>query len=400
MRRRVLSDLAQTDLRGRRVVIRVDYNVPLDEGRVTDPSRVTASLDSLKYILEAGGRPVILSHLGRPQAAVRPEMSLRVVVPLLEEGLGRPVRLLSLEEAESAASSEAESSESDEAVLLVENTRFLEGETRGDPDLARRFANLGDVFVNDAFGTLHRAHASVAGVAELMSPAVAGFLVERELRALSALRAEPESPFVVVFGGAKIGDKIALVDELLERSDRVLVGGAMANTFLRAMGHSMGDSLVEEDSVELARSYLSEGSALDLPTDLIVAPGPGRADEAIVVPVDSVPDGMAALDIGPETQESFSRRVLSARTLFWNGPMGLFESQPFAGGTIALARAAAEATRAGAFTVVGGGDSAAAVRQAGLDTAVSHVSTGGGAALEFLAQGTLPGLESLDEASA
>jgi phosphoglycerate kinase len=256
------------------------------------------------------------------------------------------------------------------------------------------------VFVNDAFGTLHRAHASVTGVAELLSPAVAGFLVERELRALSALRAEPESPFVVVFGGAKIGDKIGVVDTLLERSDRVLIGGAMANTFLRAMGHSMGNSLVEEDSVELARSYLRQGSELVLPTDLVVAPAPDRAAEAMVVPVDSVPTGMAALDIGPETQRLFSRRVMETRTLFWNGPMGLFESRPFAEGTLALARAAAEATRAGAFTVVGGGDSAAAVRAAGLDAAISYVSTGGGAALEFLAHGTLPGLQTLDEVGA
>lgn len=391
MRTRVLSDLAETDLRGRRVVIRVDYNVPLDEGRITDPSRVTASLDSLRYILEAGGHPVILSHLGRPKAQVRPEMSLRPVVALLEKSLERPVRLLSLDEAEEPAA--------DEAVLLVENTRFLEGETRGDPSLARRFAALGEVFVNDAFGSLHRAHASVTGVAELLTPAVAGFLVERELHALSALREKPEAPFVVVFGGAKIGDKIELVDELLGRSDRVLVGGAMANTFLRAMGYSMGISLVEEDSVELARSYLSEGAALDLPTDLVVAPAPDRADEAVVVPVDSVPAEMAALDIGPETQRLFSRLVVEAKTLFWNGPMGLFESLPFAEGTLALARAAAEATRAGAFTVVGGGDSAAAVREAGLDTAISHVSTGGGAALEFLAQGTLPGLQALDEVS-
>lgn len=372
-------------------MIRVDYNVPLEEGRITDPSRVTASLDSLRYILEAGGHPIILSHLGRPKAEVRPEMSLRPVVALLAKSLERPVRLLSLDEAEERAA--------DEAILLVENTRFLEGETRGDPSLARRFAALGEVFVNDAFGSLHRAHASVTGVAELLTPAVAGFLVERELHALSALREEPESPFVVVFGGAKIGDKIELVGELLERSDGVLVGGAMANTFLRAMGYSMGISLVEEDSVELARSYLSQGAALDLPTDLVVAPGPDRADEAVVVPVDSVPAEMAALDIGPETQRQFSRRVMEAKTLFWNGPMGLFESRPFAEGTLALARAAAEATRAGAFTVVGGGDSAAAVREAGLDSAISHVSTGGGAALEFLAKGTLPGLQTLDEAN-
>lgn len=391
MKTRVLSDLSETDLRGRRVVIRVDYNVPMDQGRVTDPSRVTASFDSLRYILEAGGHPTILSHLGRPKGEVRPEMSLRPIVALLEEGLNRQVCLLTLDEVEESAP--------DDSVVLVENTRFLEGETQGDARLASRFASLGEMFVNDAFGTLHRAHASVTGVAELLSPAVAGFLVERELQALSALRADPDSPFVVVFGGAKIGDKIELVDELLERSDRVLVGGAMANTFLKAKGHMMGNSLVEEDSVDLARSYLDRGSTLDLPTDLVVAPSPDHADEAIVVPVDGVPPGMAALDIGPETQRLFSRRVMECKTLFWNGPMGLFESRPFAEGTLVLARAVAEATRAGAFTVVGGGDSAAAVRAAGLDTGISHVSTGGGAALEFLAQGDLPGLRTLDKAS-
>jgi 3-phosphoglycerate kinase len=397
--RKNLADLAPADLDGRRVLIRVDYNVPLaDDGSVSDVTRVRATLPTLRYVMENGARPVLLSHLGRPRGEVVPSMSLAPVAPVLAEELGAPVRFVPSTDTDDAvrASKDVKRGE----VLLLENTRFLPGETSNDPVLAERFARLGDVFINDAFGSTHRAHASVVGVADHIRPAVAGFLVQRELEALSGLRSGGERPFVVILGGAKIGDKIGLLDTFLGTADRVLIGGAMANTFLSAMGASTGRSLVEGDAVALAGRFLATGGdTLVLPTDLVVAdPGASDASEAVVVPADSVPSDLAALDIGPESRETFAAIVREAETVFWNGPMGLFEKPGFDAGTVAVALATAECTAAGGFTVIGGGDSAAAIRQAGLSDAVSHVSTGGGASLEFLAQGSLPGIEALDPA--
>ncbi len=399
MRRKTLKDLPAASLRDRRALVRVDYNVPMDEdGTIRDANRIEASLPTLRYLLEHGARPVLVSHLGRPKSGPDPRYSLRTVAPVLGGLLGAPVRFLPETDSDAAVAATRELAPG--SVLLLENTRFLPGETKNDPELAQRLARLGDFYVNDAFGSTHRAHASTVGVTEFLRPAVAGFLVEDELEALSALRSPKGRPFVVAFGGAKISDKIPLIEGFLERADIVLVGGAMANTFLRAAGLPTGSSLVEEEALDVAAELLHQpGSRLRLPTDLVVAEaGSPDALRSKIVAADSIPDDRAAYDIGPATRETYAHAIGESRTFFWNGPMGLFERPGFDSGTVRVAEAAASATAEGAFTVVGGGDSASAIRQAGLAHAVSHVSTGGGAALEFLAAGTLPGIEALDEA--
>ncbi|MCY3699753.1 MAG: phosphoglycerate kinase [Gemmatimonadetes bacterium] len=399
---RTLSELP-ADLAGKRALVRVDYNVPLDAGRVADATRIEASLSTLRWLLRRGARLVLLSHLGRPGGRPDPALSLSPVAPALAGLLGTEVLFSAPCDGEDAlrASRELKAGQ----VLLVENTRFLPGETANDAALAGRLARLGDFFVNDAFGTLHRAHASTTGVPALLNPSAAGLLVERELEALSALE-QPRRPFVVAFGGAKIGDKIELLRRFLERADVILVGGAMANTFLRARGFETGTSLVEDAALDLARSILSAGKdRIRLPTDVMVldrAGGEGEragkvesVENVDSVPADAIGPGMAALDIGPASRARYADALRGCAAFFWNGPMGLFEDPRFAAGTFAIAQAAAEATAAGAFTVIGGGDSAAAVRRAGLSDRVSHVCTGGGAALEYLSTGRLPGLDAL-----
>jgi phosphoglycerate kinase len=377
----------------------VDYNVPLTaDGAVADLTRVQATVPTLRNVMELGGKPVLLSHLGRPKGQVVPSMSLRPVASVLADELGVPVRFVPATDTDEAVDASRDIGRNE--VLLLENTRFLAGETTNDPALAERFARLGDLFVNDAFGSTHRAHASVVGVTEFLKPSVAGFLVQRELEALSGLREVSRRPFVVILGGAKIGDKIGLLEAFLGHADAVLIGGAMANTFLAAAGASTGRSLVERDAIPVAGQFLKSGERkLVLPTDLVVAdPEAADAGPAVVVPAEAVPPDLAALDIGPDSQAAFADVVRGAGTVFWNGPMGLFEKPGFDAGTIAVAVAMAECTAAGGLTVIGGGDSAAAIRQAGLSEAVSHVSTGGGASLEYLADGSLPGIEALDPA--
>ncbi len=399
MRRTSLADLAPSDLDGRRVLIRVDYNVPrAEDGSVSDVTRIRATLPTLRYVLGKGGRPILLSHLGRPKGKIVPAMSLAPVAPVLAEELGASVRFVHSTDTEEAVSASEALGRGE--VLLLENTRFLAGESTNDPALAERYARLGDLFVNDAFGSTHRAHASVVGVTEYLRPAVAGFLVQRELEALSGLRGARSRPFILILGSAKIGDKIGLLEAFLGTADAVLIGGAMANTFLFATGVCTGRSLVEEEAVAVARRFLETGGdTIRLPTDLVVAdPGAPEASDSRVVEASSIPPDLAALDIGPDSREAFAAEVRAAGTVFWNGPMGLFEKPGFDVGTVAVARAAADCTASGGFTVIGGGDSAAAIRQAGLSDSVSHVSTGGGASLEYLAEGTLPGIEALDPA--
>ncbi|WP_419860036.1 phosphoglycerate kinase [Candidatus Palauibacter sp.] len=395
---RTLRDLP-AGLAGKRGLVRVDYNVPLDAGQVADATRIEASLPTLRWLLRRDVRPVLLSHLGRPGGQPNPALSLAPVASALAGLLDAEVLFSAPCDGEDALRASRELGAGQ--VLLAENTRFLPGETANDDALAGRLARLGDFFVNDAFGTLHRAHASTTGVPALLSPSAAGLLVERELEALGALD-RPRRPFIVAFGGAKIGDKIELMRRFTERADRILVGGAMANTFLRAQGIETGSSLVEEEALHLARSILAAGGErIRLPTDVMVLDRSGgegdRVESVESVAAGAIEPGMAALDIGPESRARYAEALDGCAAFFWNGPMGLFEDPRFAAGTFAVAEAAAEATAAGAFTVIGGGDSAAAVRQAGLRDRVSHVCTGGGAALEYLSSGRLPGLDVLTE---
>jgi phosphoglycerate kinase len=394
--RRNLRQLTGPDLSGRRALVRVDYNVPVQDGEIRDATRIEASYPTLALLLDRGARPVLLSHLGRPGGEPDPRYSLQPVAAALAAGFGRPVRFCGpADSLEAVAASEGLGTGE---ILLLENTRFLLGETRNDAALAHRFAQLGELFVNEAFGTAHRAHASNFGVATLLKPAVAGLLIQREIETLDRVRLTEDPPFVVALGGAKIKDKIDLLEGFLSRAHRILIGGAMANTFLRARGFDLADSLVEAEAVKTAGEILERaGDVIELPVDLVVSSDPSRNEEPRIVAADSVPKGHSALDIGPRTRDRYGEAVRRSHTFFWNGPMGLFERPPYDDGTIALALAAADATEEGAFTVVGGGDSAAAVRRAGLVSSVSHVSTGGGAALEYLAKGTLPALEALDE---
>lgn len=389
-----LRDLP-ADLTGKRALVRVDYNVPLDGGRVTDPTRIEASLPTLRWLLARDARPVLLSHLGRPGGAPNPDYSLAPVARLLAEAMDAEVKFVG--PCDGSEALDASLALAPKEILLLENTRFVPGETANDLSLSERLAQLGDFYVSDAFGSLHRAHASTVGVVKFLRPAVAGLLVERELETLSALN-DPARPFVVGFGGAKISDKMDLMNAFLGRADRILVGGAMANTFLRARGFDMGASLVEKDAVDLARSILERsGERILLPVDLTVTSDVGDPESEVRdVPIAAIPPGAAAVDIGPSTRTLFAGELSNCASFFWNGPMGLFEDPRFAGGTLALATAAAEITARGAFTVIGGGDSAAAVRQANLTDRVSHVSTGGGAALKYLSSGRLPGIDVLD----
>ncbi len=390
---RTLRDLP-AGLAGKRGLVRVDYNVPLDAGQVADATRIEASLPTLRWLLRRDVRPVLLSHLGRPGGQPDPALSLAPVASALAGLLEAEVLFSAPCDGEEALRASRELGTAQ--VLLAENTRFLPGETANDDALAGRLARLGDFFVNDAFGTLHRAHASTTGVPALLSPSAAGLLIERELEALGALD-RPGRPFIVAFGGAKIGDKIELMRRFVERADLILVGGAMANTFLRALGIETGTSLVEEEALDLARSILvAGGERIRLPTDVTVLDRSG-GESVESVAVGAIEPEMAALDIGPESRARYAEALDGCAAFFWNGPMGLFEDPRFAAGTFAVAEAAAEATAAGGFTVIGGGDSAAAVRQAGLRDRVSHVCTGGGAALEYLSSGRLPGLDVLAE---
>ena len=393
-----VADLPDSAIRGRRALVRVDFNVPLDEnGHVGDDTRIRAALPTLEYLAERGGRVVVLSHLGRPKGKPEQKYSLEPVSRHLARLTTRRVRFVETTDTDEAM--KATASLQDGEILLLENTRFLGGEETNDERLARSLARLGDFFVNDAFGAAHRAHASTEGVAHHLKPAVAGFLMEKELRYLGSALANPERPFVAVLGGAKISGKLDVIEQLLPKVDRLVIGGAMACTFFRAMGLQTGRSLVEEDRVAMAKDLLARsGDKLLLPEDAVVAPSIEKASMARTVARDAIPADQAMLDVGPRSAERFASEIERARTVVWNGPMGVFETEPFDKGTRGIADAMAAATGRGATTIVGGGDSAAAVAGFGLEDRMSHVSTGGGASLEFLEGKTLPGVAVLDDA--
>jgi phosphoglycerate kinase len=404
MRNRGMSKLSIDDLqlRDQRVLTRVDFNVPLDESlRITDDRRIMAALPTIEKILFEGGKPVLMSHLGRPKGQVVPAMSLKPVALKLEERLGHKV--LMAEDCVGPAVETLVAEMKPGEVILLENLRFHAQETDNDPSFARQLAILGDVFVNDAFGTAHRAHASTEGVTHFFEKAAAGYLMKKELDYLGKAVVDPVRPFVAVLGGAKISGKIDIIQNFIRKVDVLLIGGGMAYTFLKARGLEIGKSLLEEDKIVLAANILQEIEGLELdfqlPVDCVVALEIDQPAGSKVVVVEEIPSGWQGVDIGPRSLALFASKIDTGKTVVWNGPMGVFETPEFAGGTRGVAEALTRVTEAGGITIVGGGDSAAAVAQAGLEGRLSHISTGGGASLEFLGGMALPGVEALTEKS-
>jgi phosphoglycerate kinase len=390
------KSIADLDLQGRRVFIRVDFNVPLTPaGGVSDATRIRESLPTITHAIERGARVVLASHLGRPKGRIKPEFSLLPVAAYLAEALGRDVVLA--DEPAGDGAKKVVNDLRDGGVAILENLRFTPGEEANDENFSRALATYADVYVNDAFGTAHRAHASTVGMVKYVANKGMGFLMEREAKMLGKLLGEVQRPFVAIIGGAKVADKIGLLESLLGRADAVCLGGAMANTFLCAQGASMGRSLVEASKLPIARAFLAKAEAsgvqIVLPRDLVVAED-ANSETGTVVPTTGVPSDQAALDIGPESVAEIAAVLSRARTVFWNGPMGVFEAQPFAAGTIAVAKAMSQVM--GGTTVVGGGDSGAAVHRAGVASSITHISTGGGASLEFIEGKNLPGLAALE----
>ena len=396
MPKRTLASLDGARLDGQRALVRVDFNVPIKDGKVTDATRIRAALPTIRYLREKGARVILCSHLGRPKGGPDPKYSLEPVARALEAELGAPVVFIPDPAAADAVTISKRLPRG--GVALLENTRFNPGEEANDPELARVYAGLGDLYVNDAFGSAHRAHATTEGVAHLLKPAVSGFLMEKELKYLGESLNAPVRPFVAILGGAKISGKIDLIEALLPKVDTILIGGAMACTFFKAMGLETGNSLVEADRVDMARDLLARsGKKIVLPEGAIVAQELSATAETKSVKRDAIPPGWAVYDIDAPSGEAFAAIVTSARTVVWNGPMGVFETPPFDRGTRRVAEAMSEAASRGAVTVVGGGDSAAAVAEAGVADKMTHVSTGGGASLEFLEGKPLPGVVALDE---
>ena len=380
------------DPQGKRVLVRVDFNVPIKDGVVTDDTRIQAALPTINYLLDKGAAVILFSHLGRPKDGPDPKYSMRPVAEHLSKVLGKPVAFAT--EAAGPVAEEAAAQLKPGDVLVLENTRFYPGETKNDPGLSAQFARLADLFVNDAFGSAHRAHASTEGVAKLL-PAVAGFLMEREIQYLGQAIADPKRPFVAILGGAKISDKIGVIRNLLTKADQVLIGGGMANTFFKAQGYPIGDSLVEDEALDTARELVQTGSGkLRLPVDVVVADRFDAEAAAKIIAMGPIETGWRILDIGPESVKVFAKAIQNAGTVVWNGPMGVFEFPRFAQGTFGVARAVAESN---ATSIIGGGDSVAAINQSGLDDRITHISTGGGASREMLEGLMLPGLAALQD---
>jgi phosphoglycerate kinase len=390
------KSILDIDVRGKRVFCRVDLNVPMDNGEITDDTRIRAALPTITYLIEQGAKVILASHLGRPKGKVVEAMRLAPVADRLAEYLKQPVY-----KTDEVVGSEVEACVSrlkDGEVLLLENVRFHPGEQKNDPELAKGFAKLADVFVNDAFGTAHRAHASTAGVAQYI-PAVAGFLMQKELKALGEAIYQPTRPFTAIIGGAKVKDKIGVIQNLLEKVDNLIIGGGLSFTFLRAQGYEIGKSLFESDKVELAKELIQQakdkGVNLYLPVDVVVANKFSPKPERIAtVSVEEIPLDLMGLDIGPKTREIYSDVIAASSMVVWNGPMGVFEFERFAHGTEHVAKAVAESN---AFSIIGGGDSVAAIKKAGLSEQVNHISTGGGASLELLEGKELPGIAVLND---
>lgn len=392
MQKKSVKDI---DVNGKRVFVRVDFNVPLDGEKITDDTRIQKALPTIQYLIEQGAKVICASHLGRPKGEVVEKYRLTPVAKRLSELLGKEV--IKVNDSIGSEPQQAIAGMNNGDVLLLENVRFYGEETKNDEKYARQLAQLADVFVNDAFGAAHRAHASTAGIAEYL-PAVAGFLMEKELENLGKAVTNPERPFVAIIGGAKVSDKIGVIENLLSKVDVLIIGGGMANTFMKAQGYTTGKSLVEPDKVALAKELIERAKSqkveLLLPTDALVALAMDPSAEQKVVPVADIPEDWMVLDIGPESAEKFAAAVKSAATVVWNGPMGVFEMEPFAKGTEAVAKALAASN---ATTIVGGGDSVAAVNKVGVADKISHISTGGGASLEFLEGKELPGVAALQD---
>lgn len=383
------------DLKGKRALVRCDFNVPLKDGVITNDKRIVAALPTIKYLSDEGARVILCSHLGRPKGEWLPEASLAPVAARLSELLGKPVRMSRDVIGEDAKN--ISETLKDGEIALLENVRYYKEETKNDPEFAKELASLADVFVNDAFGTAHRAHASTAGVADYL-PAVCGFLIQKEIEVMGGALENPARPFVAVLGGAKVSDKIGVITNLLEKVDTLIVGGAMAYTFLKAQGHSVGASLCEDDKLDLAKEILEKagekGVRFLLPVDHVGAEKFDESAEAVAVPGADIPEGLMGMDIGPETVKLYSEALSGAGTVVWNGPMGVFEFKQFAEGTLAVAKAIADSN---AVSIIGGGDSVAAVTKLGFADKMTHISTGGGASLEFLEGKELPGIAVLND---
>ena len=392
----VKKSIEDVNVKGKRVFVRVDFNVPMADGQVSDDTRIRAAIPTIKYLVEQGAKVILASHLGRPKGEVNEDMRLTAAGARLEELIGKPVKKLDESIGEAVEKVVNEMEEGD--IVLLENVRFHKGEEKNDEELSKAFAKLADVYVNDAFGAAHRAHATTEGITKFVDVAVSGFLMQKELDVLGKALSAPERPFTAIIGGAKVKDKIDVIDNLLDKVDNLIIGGGLAFTFVKAMGHDVGKSLLEEDKIDLAKSFIEKakekGVNFYMPMDAVVSKEFSNDAETAVVDIDAIPSDMMGLDIGPKTAEKYAEVIKASKLIIWNGPMGVFEMEKFANGTKAVAQAMAETA---GYTVIGGGDSAAAVEKFGVAEKMDHVSTGGGASLELMEGKELPGIVALND---